>query len=151
MYLRLCQINQAKLGCSIALCAIDYKLQPTLKMIQINSMVQCADNSGAKDIMCIQVLKNQRQFGSSVCLFRGVVKSTVKNSEKIKKSELVLCLLISTKKKKRNIQFSSNRCILLKPNFEPVATRVFGPIAIAKNHPGFSKFFKNTIFDVSKA
>ena len=118
-------------------------------MIQLNTMVQCADNSGARDIMCIQVLKSQHRFGNSVCLFRGVVKSTVKNSEKIKKSELVLCLLISTKKKNKNVKFSANRCIILKPNMEPFATRIFGPIAIAKNHPGFTKFFQNTIFDIS--
>merc|ERR1711865_410453 len=61
----------------------------------------------------------------------------------MKKSSIVLCLLISTKKSRKNIRFSANRCILLKPNFEPLATRIYGPIAISKKHPAFPKLYKS--------
>ena len=109
-------------------------------MIQLNSIVQCADNSGAKDILCIQVLKNQHEFGNSVCLFKGVVKST--SNLKMKKSSIVLCLLIGSKKKTKNVRFSENRCIVLKPDFQPLATRIFGPTSILKKHSAYSKFLK---------
>jgi len=124
-------------------------------MIQTNTILQCADNSGAKEVLCIQILPKKNQFCQSVCIFKGVIKSIRSTGiSQVNRSDLVFGLLIRWKKKQRNLKFSDNACILLNEKMEPLGTRIFGPIAIPAQDSAFSKIIgiarKTLIFDTTK-
>ena len=111
-------------------------------MIQMETVMQCGDNSGAKRIKCIKVL------GGSKKLFAGVgdiivvsVKEALPNS-RIKKGTTQKAVVIRTaspitRKDGSTIKFDENAAVLIKPDKEPVGTRIFGPVAREVRNSGF--------------
>ena len=103
-------------------------------MIQMQTRLKVADNTGAKEIMCIKVLGgSKRKFASIGDLIVASVKQTVSNS-KIKKGSVVKAVVVrTTKEKKRpdgsSIHFNNNAAVIINQKQEPIGTRVFGPVA----------------------
>ena len=103
-------------------------------MIQQESRLRVADNTGAREILCIRVL------GGSTRRFAGigdVIVATVKEATpggNIKSGEIVKAVVIRTKKETRRpdgsyIGFDENAAVIIKPDGEPRGTRIFGPVA----------------------
>ncbi|KAF8818192.1 50S ribosomal protein L14 [Rickettsia endosymbiont of Cardiosporidium cionae] len=113
-------------------------------MIQMQSVLKVADNSGAKKVMCIKVLGGSGHMVSDICDIIVVsVKSALPNS-KIKKGSVHKALVVRTKTGiRRNdgtkISFSGNAVVLLSKQHEPLGTRIFGPVVKELRHRGFSK------------
>jgi len=113
-------------------------------MIQIQSRLRVADNSGAKEIMCIKVLGgSKKKYGSIGDVIVASVKSAIPDSN-IKKGAVVKAVIVRTKKEKRRadgtyIKFDDNAAVILNKNLEPVGTRVFGPVARDLRAKGFLK------------
>lgn len=103
-------------------------------MVQQESYLEVADNSGARRIQVIRVLGTGRQiFGSVGDVVVASVKEAIPHSG-VKKGEVVKAVIVRTKKEiKRKdgsaIRFDSNAAVLLSNNNEPRGTRVFGPVA----------------------
>jgi large subunit ribosomal protein L14 len=103
-------------------------------MIQHRSRLMVADNSGAKELMCIKVLGGTRRRYASV---GDVIVCSVKDASaesKIKKGSVVKAVIVRTKKSIRRddgsyIRFDENAAVVINANKEPVGTRVFGPVA----------------------
>ncbi|MBZ4642784.1 MAG: large subunit ribosomal protein [Deferribacteres bacterium] len=113
-------------------------------MIQIQTRLKVADNSGAKEIMCIKVLGgSKKKYGSIGDVIVASVKSAIPDSN-IKKGAVVKAVIVRTKKEKRRadgtyIKFDDNAAVILNKNLEPVGTRVFGPVARDLRAKGFLK------------
>ena len=104
-------------------------------MIQSYTRVKCADNSGAREIMCIRVMKgSSTRYAYVGDVFIGVVKSATPN-QKVKKSDVVRCVVVRTKQPVRRkdgsvLRFDDNAAVVIgKNNREPEGTRIFGPVA----------------------
>ena len=102
-------------------------------MIQMQTMLDVADNSGAKKVMCIKVLGGSHHMISDIGDVIVVsVKEAVPNS-KVKKGDVHRALIVRTKKGVRRpdgsvIRFDGNAVVLLSKQGEPIGTRVFGPV-----------------------
>lgn len=113
-------------------------------MIQTQTIVNVADNSGAKKAMCIKVLGgSKRQYASLGDVIVVAIKSAVPNS-KIKKGNVEKAVIIRTHKEVRRpdgsyVRFSDNAAVIIDEKFEPVATRIFGPVARELRDHGYSK------------
>lgn len=102
-------------------------------MIQVQSYLNVADNSGAKRVMCIKVLGGSHRRYARI---GDVIKVTVKEAiprGRVKKGQVLSALVVRTKKGVRRsdgsvIRFDENAAILLNPQEAPIGTRVFGPI-----------------------
>jgi large subunit ribosomal protein L14 len=103
-------------------------------MIQQESRLKVADNTGAREVLCVRVL------GGSARRYAGigdVIVGTVKEANpggSVKKGELVQAVVVRTKKESRRedgtyIRFDDNACVLIDPNRQPRGTRIFGPVA----------------------
>ena len=103
-------------------------------MIQQESRLQVADNSGAKEVLCIRVLGGTRHRYASIGETIVVtVKSAIPGGE-IKKGTVTKAVVVRTKKEIRRadgsyIRFDDNACVLLNGAGEPRGTRIFGPVA----------------------
>ncbi|HEX9949530.1 MAG TPA: 50S ribosomal protein L14 [Thermodesulfobacteriota bacterium] len=103
-------------------------------MIQMRTILDVADNSGARKIGCIKVLgSSRRKYASLGDVIVVSVKDAIPNS-KIKKGDVVRAVVVRTKKGvKRSdgsyIKFDDNSAVLLTPQNEPIGTRIFGPVA----------------------
>ncbi len=103
-------------------------------MIQHQTMLTVADNSGAKDLKCIKVLGgSKRRYASVGDIIVASVKSATPES-KLKKGDVVKAVIVRTKSVLRRndgsyIRFDDNAAVILNANKEPVGTRVFGPVA----------------------
>jgi len=103
-------------------------------MIQAETNLVVADNSGAKKIRCIKVLGGSgRRYASLGDLIVVTVKAAVPNSA-IKKGEVSRAVIVRTSKEVRRkdgsyIRFDENAAVLLNPQNEPRGTRIFGPVA----------------------
>jgi large subunit ribosomal protein L14 len=103
-------------------------------MIQEETNLIVADNSGAKKIRCIRVLGGSgRRYASVGDLIVVTVKSAVPNSA-VKKGEVSRAVIVRTKKEVRRkdgsyIRFDENAAVLINPQNEPRGTRIFGPVA----------------------
>ena len=103
-------------------------------MIQMQTILDVADNSGARKIGCIKVLgSSRRKYASLGDVIVVSVKDAIPNS-KIKKGDVVRAVVVRTKKGvKRSdgsyIKFDDNSAVLLTPQNEPIGTRIFGPVA----------------------
>ena len=103
-------------------------------MIQAETNLIVADNSGAKKIRCIKVLGGSgRRYASLGDLIVVTVKAAVPNSA-IKKGEVSRAVIVRTSKEVRRkdgsyIRFDENAAVLLNPQNEPRGTRIFGPVA----------------------
>lgn len=103
-------------------------------MIQQESRLTVADNSGAKEVLCIRVLGGTKKRYAKI---GDVIVVTVKSaipSGNVKKSAVVKAVVVRTKKETRRadgsyIRFDDNACVLLNNNGEMVGTRIFGPVA----------------------
>ena len=102
-------------------------------MIQMQSILDVADNSGARKIMCIKVLGgSKRRYAHIGDIIKASVKEALPNS-KVKKGEVFLALIVRTRKGVRRsdgslISFDGNAAVLLNAQNQPIGTRIFGPI-----------------------
>jgi large subunit ribosomal protein L14 len=102
-------------------------------MIQMQSMLSAADNSGARKVMCIKVLGGSKRRYAGV---GDVIKVSVKDAiprGRVKKGEVYNAVVVRTKKGVRRkdgslIRFDSNAAVLLNARLEPIGTRIFGPV-----------------------
>ncbi len=102
-------------------------------MIQKQSYLQVADNSGAKEMQCISIIGSTRK---RYAYLGDLIKCAVKKATPggtVKKSDVVTAVIVRTKKEFRRedgtyIRFGENAAVIIKDG-EPVATRIFGPIA----------------------
>jgi large subunit ribosomal protein L14 len=112
-------------------------------MIQQQSYLTVADNTGAKKIMCIRVLGNNRKFASIGDIIIGVVKDALPNMS-IKRSNIVRAVIVRTKKTVQrqdgmSIRFDDNAAVIINLEKNPRGTRIFGPIAREIREKNFSK------------
>ena len=102
-------------------------------MIQMRTMLQAADNSGAKSLMCIKVLGGSKRRYATV---GDVIKVSVKDAiprGKVKKGEVYDAVVVRTRSGVRRpdgslIRFDGNAAVLLNNKQEPIGTRIFGPV-----------------------
>jgi large subunit ribosomal protein L14 len=103
-------------------------------MIQSYTRLRCADNSGAREILCVRVLKGSNtRYAYVGDIIVGVVKSATPNQQ-VKKSDVVKCVVVRTKQPIRRkdgsvLRFDDNAAVVINNNFEPRGTRIFGPVA----------------------
>lgn len=103
-------------------------------MIQQETYLDVADNSGARRIQCIRVLGTGQQFVGGVGdVIVAAVKDAIPHGQ-VKKGEVVRAVVVRTKKEINrkdgsSIRFDSNAAVLINPQNEPRGTRVFGPVA----------------------
>ena len=103
-------------------------------MIQAQTRLTVADNSGAKKLMCIKVLGGtRRRYASIGDVIVVSVKEAIPKS-KVKKGEVARAVIVRTKKEVRrrdgsHIKFDDNSAVLINPQGDPIGTRIFGPVA----------------------
>jgi large subunit ribosomal protein L14 len=114
-------------------------------MIQQESRLKVADNSGAREILVIQVVGGtRRKYGGVGDVVVGTVKKAVPNSP-VKKSSIVRAVIVRTKKEYKRedgsyIVFDDNAAVLLdQESRNPVGTRVFGPVARELREKGYGR------------
>ena len=113
-------------------------------MIQMQTILDIADNSGAKKVMCIKVLGgSHRRYARLGDIIKVTVKEAIPNS-KIKKGTVMEAVVVRTAKETRRtdgtyIRFDGNSAVLIKPDKEPVGTRIFGPVARELRQKRFMK------------
>jgi large subunit ribosomal protein L14 len=102
-------------------------------MIQQESRLKVADNTGAKEVLCIRVLGGSaRRYASIGDEFIATVKDATPASP-VKKGDVVRCVVVRTKKEVRRndgtyIRFDDNACVLINEQKQPRGTRIFGPV-----------------------
>ena len=103
-------------------------------MIQQESMLAVADNSGARRVKCIKVLGgSKRRYARIGDVFVGAVREATPGGN-VKKGDIVRCVVVRTVKETRRkdgsyIKFDQNACVLIQKDGSPVGTRIFGPVA----------------------
>jgi len=113
-------------------------------MIQAFTRLNVADNTGAKEVMCIKVLGGSKRRYAQVgdVIIASVKKATP--TAKVKKGKVVKAVIVRTAKEihRENgslIRFDDNAAVILDDKREPVGTRIFGPIAREVRYGGFMK------------
>ena len=102
-------------------------------MIQMQSNLDVADNSGAKRVQCIKVLGgSKRRYATIGDIFVATVKDAIPGAA-VKKGDVVKCVVVRTKKEKRRpdgsyIRFDENAAVIIKDDLTPRGTRIFGPV-----------------------
>ena len=102
-------------------------------MIQMQTKLDVADNSGARKIQCIKVLGgSKRRFASIGDIIIVSIKDAIPRG-KVKKGEVLKAIIVRTKKEFKRIdgttiRFDKNAAVLLQIQEEPIATRIFGPV-----------------------
>jgi large subunit ribosomal protein L14 len=102
-------------------------------MIQAETVLQSADNSGARRLMCIKVLGGSKRRYAGI---GDVIKVTIKDAiprGRVKKGEIYHAVVVRTRKGLRRpdgsaIRFDGNAAVLLNARLEPIGTRIFGPV-----------------------
>ena len=113
-------------------------------MIQPETRLKVADNSGAKEIMCIRVLGgSHRRFGSLGDIIVASVKSAIPGGV-VKKGDVVKAVVVRSKKGARRkdgsyIKFDENAAVIIDAKKEPKGTRIFGPVARELREKGYMK------------
>jgi large subunit ribosomal protein L14 len=103
-------------------------------MIQQESYLISADNSGAKRLQCIRVMGGStRRYGTVGDIIVASVKEAIPRA-KVKKGDVVKCVIVRTRKEIGRadgsyIKFDQNAAVLINQAFEPIGTRIFGPVA----------------------
>ena len=113
-------------------------------MIQLRTRLQAADNSGARELMCIKVMGGTRRRYAGV---GDVIKVSIKDAiprGKVKKGEVYDAVVVRTKSGVRRgdgslIRFDGNAAVLLTPKLEPIGTRIFGPVTRELRNQRFMK------------
>ena len=113
-------------------------------MIQLRTRLVAADNSGARELMCIKVMGGTRRRYAGV---GDVIKVSVKDAiprGKVKKGEVYDAVVVRTRSGVRRgdgslIRFDGNAAVLLTPKLEPIGTRIFGPVTRELRNVAFMK------------
>ena len=113
-------------------------------MIQTETMLNVADNSGARKVLCIRVLGGTRKRYAGI---GDVIVVTVKEAiphAKVKKGEIMTAVIVRTKKEMKRmddtwVKFDENAAVILSPAGEPIGTRIFGPVARELRVKGYMK------------
>ena len=113
-------------------------------MIQMRTMLNAADNSGARRLMCIKVLGGSKRRYAGV---GDVIKVSIKDAipkGRVKKGEVYSAVVVRTTKGVRRpdgslIRFDDNAAVLLTPKLEPIGTRIFGPVTRELRTENFMK------------
>lgn len=113
-------------------------------MIQPQSYLNVADNTGARKLMCIRVVnKNKLQLARIGMIIIAVVKEALPNMS-VKKSDIVRAVIVRTSKEIRrqngmSIRFDDNAAVLINKDGLPIGTRIFGPVARELRDKNFTK------------
>ncbi|MDD5602527.1 MAG: 50S ribosomal protein L14 [Eubacteriales bacterium] len=113
-------------------------------MIQVESRMKVADNTGAKEVMCIKVLGGtRRKYANIGDVIVASVKAAVPGGV-VKKGEVVRCVIVRTKKGKKRpdgsyIRFDENAAVIIRDDMNPRGTRIFGPVARELRDKDFMK------------
>ena len=112
-------------------------------MIQPQTYLNVADNTGARTVMCIRVLGSRREYASVGDVIVGVVKDALPNMT-LKKSDVIRAVVVRTCHATRRsngmvLRFDDNAAVVINPEGNPRGTRVFGPIARELREKNFSK------------
>ena len=113
-------------------------------MIQVQSRLKVADNTGAKELMCIKVLGGSRRRYANI---GDIIVCSVKTAAPggmVKKGDVVKCVIVRTKRGVRRndgtyIRFDENAAVLIKDDLNPRGTRIFGPVARVLRENDFMK------------
>ena len=113
-------------------------------MIQTETMLNVADNSGAKKVLCVRVLGGTRKSYAGI---GDIIVVTVKEAiphAKVKKGDVLDAVVVRTVKSLKRpedttVRFDENAAVLLANNGEPIGTRIFGPVARELRSLGFMK------------
>jgi len=103
-------------------------------MIQQESRLKVADNSGARELLCIRVLGgSRRRYAGLGDIIVGAVKDAIPGGT-VKRGEVVKAVVVRTAKEYRRpdgtyIRFDDNACVIIDQNQQPRGTRIFGPVA----------------------
>ena len=113
-------------------------------MIQQETFLTVADNSGAKRVQCIKVLGgSKRRYAGIGDVIKISIKEAIPNS-RVKKGEMFSALVVRTRKGVRRpdgslIRFDRNAAVLLNPQLQPIGTRIFGPVTRELRNKGQMK------------
>jgi large subunit ribosomal protein L14 len=113
-------------------------------VIQQESRLRVADNTGAKEILCIRVLGgSSRRYAGIGDIIVATVKDAVPGGN-VKKGEVVKAVVVRTVKERRRpdgsyIKFDENAAVLIKPDNDPRGTRIFGPVGRELREKKFMK------------
>lgn len=112
-------------------------------MIQQETYLNVADNSGARKLMCIRVLGGNRRYANVGDVIIAVVKDAIPNMA-VKRSDVVRAVVVRTRKGLRrssgmNIRFDDNAAVIINNDGNPKGTRVFGPVARELRDKNFTK------------
>lgn len=113
-------------------------------MIQSFTRLNVADNSGAKEIMCIKVLGgSKRRYASVGDVIVASVKKAIPNA-KVKKGQVIKAVVVRTRKEIQRengslIRFDDNAAVVLDDKKDPVGTRIFGPVSREVRYANFMK------------
>ena len=113
-------------------------------MIQMRSIVDVADNSGARRVACIKVLGGSKRRYANI---GDVIKVSIKEAiprGKVKKGEVMTAVVVRTRKGVRRddgslIRFDNNAVVLLNAQLQPIGTRIFGPVTRELRTSNFMK------------
>lgn len=113
-------------------------------MIQMQTVLTAADNSGAKKVMCIKVLGGSKRRYAAV---GDIIKVSIKDAiprGKVKKGDVYNAVVVRTAKGIRRpdgsvIRFDGNAAVLLNANLQPIGTRIFGPVTRELRNEKFMK------------
>ena len=113
-------------------------------MIQAETMLTVADNSGAKKVMCIKVLGgSKRRYAAVGDVIRVTVKKSIPNGT-VKKKQVMLAVIVRQKKMMSRVDgssigFDDNAVVIVNKDYQPIGTRVFGPVARELRDKDFMK------------
>lgn len=113
-------------------------------MIQMQSVLNVADNSGARSVMCIKVLGgSKRRYANIGDIIKVSIKEAIPNA-KVKKGEVMDAVVVRTRKGVRRpdgslIRFDGNAVVLLNNQSQPIGTRIFGPVTRELRNEKFMK------------
>ena len=113
-------------------------------MIQQQTRMRVADNSGAKEVMCIKVLGGSKRRVASVGDIVVVSIKSAMPTSKVKKGDVAKAVVVRTTHSIRRadgsyIKFDDNAAVLVNPQKEPIGTRIFGPVARELRNKSFTK------------
>jgi large subunit ribosomal protein L14 len=113
-------------------------------MIQMQTLLEVADNSGAKSVRCIKVLGGSKRVTAGIGDLIIVAVQTALPETKVKKGEVKKAVIVRTVSSiKRDdgtyIKFDKNSVVLIDANNEPIGTRIFGPVARELRAKNFTK------------
>jgi len=113
-------------------------------MIQTESVLKVADNSGAKSVLCIKVLGgSKRRYAGIGDVIVVSIREAIPNS-KVKKGDVMKAVIVRTVTQIRRpedtfVRFDENSAVLIAANGEPIGTRIFGPVARELRAKGYMK------------